>query len=835
MSLATITTAPLLPHQHDPQPSAQTPPLADYVDRRRITEADADFQRLHARTVRALTASIRQFVRALRSGEQPGQAQSAFIHRHTDLMRAAYQQAHDEGQRDYWQQVSLTPHKQPLVDYDEHRLRKLLSFYAPSIVKMAQEAVSSYQTPPKAQIALSAPYEGTSLLTTLLTEADVQQWQDSLAPRVTLQADLTWAALNDGYVAGGANDGAAPYTQLWWELGPVKTMHCADCPAIAAFSPYSRPGSGDGRELYQTPGDGRTACGAGCNCTLSYGFSLEAYERLLDWRDSVFPREIAGDGAKFIRQTDVPQFAAGNAPEVPDVGYHYGTAEHIDRLMREGVDVTRNFRGMYGQGFYMYDRLQPQAQALYGENVARIAIRMQNPLVINIRSSEGRATFDRMSQESAQRIDWTKTEASVKELRAQAVEAANQGDLETASQLTQQASDLETEQARKAAAALSSNILEQGYDGIIIRNTVDADVRDQFVAIKPGSIRVINDEAAAREVRQPLRPLPPPEQPDALTNDQRGALDAYRNAQQLWGEVTKGAPLPPLPDLFTLADQYRNEESLATVLQHWTLDAAQRDVLERAYDALLAWNDATDAEALARNPDYLAQQVQAEMDRYAAQQARPAIAPATLTYDNDAARLRMTHVFPTDPTDEQVANLAGAPPGSSVEVDRTRQITVTHADGTITSTVVIPSAQGPELLNWRYVGPDGTNAIAVDPQVLARQVKQANALGVESIHMKARDLNAERPSLDYWQLPQMGYDTTIENALVESLSKVLPPGMEDVVMLSDLLATPEGRAWWIVNGRNPGLDFDPRPGSYSWRTLDALLKSLGLEGLDTTP
>lgn len=208
-----------------------------------------------------------------------------------------------------------------------------------------------------------------------------------------------------------------------------------------------------------------------------------------------------------------------------------------------------------------------------------------------------------------------------------------------------------------------------------------------------------------------------------------------------------------------------------------------------------------------------------------------AAAETTVTFTSDAARTRLTNAFGQSLTDDQVAALAGAPPGSVVEADKYGQITVTAPDGRYTSSVYVHAAEadggGPTLLNWRFEAPDGTNNIPVDAESLGRQVRQANELGVEGIHMKARSASA-----DFEQLPRLGYDAPIAQVLVESESKTLPAGLEGVQSLQELLTYPAGRDWWHVNGMNPGLDFDPHPGSLSWRILDEHLQGLGLPGLD---
>lgn len=101
------------------------------------------------------------------------------------------------------------------------------------------------------------------------TSADsLDEWLDGLDPRVQLQADLTWTGMQDGYYDGSMYDAANPWYWVEWQLEPL-AQHCDDCLSYAAGSPYGPPGSGD-NELDASPGDGSTACGAACKCSLGY-------------------------------------------------------------------------------------------------------------------------------------------------------------------------------------------------------------------------------------------------------------------------------------------------------------------------------------------------------------------------------------------------------------------------------------------------------------------------------------------------------------------------------------------------------------------------------------
>lgn len=286
------------------------------VDQRRITEQDPDFRTLHAATRAKLTRSLRRYVREVRAGAPS--ADSAFIRRHVGLLRDAYTAGHHEGQRDYWQAVSL---RRPRISPpDPAQAQRLLRFYAPSVTKMATEA---------RQIASQIQLD------------ELGDWHGQLGARIQLQADLTWSAFQDGYLDAGNLDKARPWLNVYWVLEPL-AQHCSDCPEYAAGSPYGPPGSGR-NELTATPGDGHTACGAACKCGLSYGPGAE--DDQVTWTGIIppnaplaqlWPKElppitlgmpqnpVLTDGQKaaldaFRAATDRWDVYRGGLPELPDL------------------------------------------------------------------------------------------------------------------------------------------------------------------------------------------------------------------------------------------------------------------------------------------------------------------------------------------------------------------------------------------------------------------------------------------------------------------------------------------------------------------------------------
>lgn len=254
-------------------------------DRRRITEQDADFQRIHGLVARALRAGVWAYVRELRLGRASEQdaAASRFIARQMATLRRAWLAGFWEGQRDYWNAHSAKRSPQGHgalsaahgVTVPEAKVRRALVYYgAASVTKMAREGAQSAQRERHATIPTPRTRQ-TRQATTLPAQrlADppptLDAWASGLSARIDMQAAISWSGMQDGYLAAGTVDPANPYGYVWWTVEP-SAQHCSDCPSLAADSPYTAPGAG-GHELLQTPGDGLTECGGGCKCSLQYG------------------------------------------------------------------------------------------------------------------------------------------------------------------------------------------------------------------------------------------------------------------------------------------------------------------------------------------------------------------------------------------------------------------------------------------------------------------------------------------------------------------------------------------------------------------------------------
>jgi hypothetical protein len=192
-------------------------------------------------------------------------------------------------------------------------------------------------------------------------------------------------------------------------------------------------------------------------------------------------------------------------------------------------------------------------------------------------------------------------------------------------------------------------------------------------------------------------------------------------------------------------------------------------------------------------------------------------------------RARLEELVGRPVTDTELANLVGAQPGASVEIGRGGSFTVRGANGSYVHTVQMlpPDPSDPRLgLQNNTFEERGNTGAPFPAAILAMQVRQAQALGFSYIGAKSRG-----GSRDFVELPRLGYDALVDAHLLKETNDgrdvadpttiAHPPGR----MLSDILATRAGRAWWNAEGREPGLAFNLAPGSRSIDTLNRYLRA----------
>lgn len=122
----------------------------------------------------------------------------------------------------------------------------------------------------------------------------------------------------------------AEYAFVFWLTDPNDPERCCpDCAAMADRSPFCAPGL-PLNPLEQTPGDGRTRCGADCTCQLSYmdmatGKPKETYRGAhtpwpryeaiyysLNWRQRRYVNQYEYGLTADTKPEDVPEWQDGD-------------------------------------------------------------------------------------------------------------------------------------------------------------------------------------------------------------------------------------------------------------------------------------------------------------------------------------------------------------------------------------------------------------------------------------------------------------------------------------------------------------------------------------------
>ncbi len=106
----------------------------------------------------------------------------------------------------------------------------------------------------------------------------------------------------------------------------------------------------------------------------------------------------------------------------------------------------------------------------------------------------------------------------------------------------------------------------------------------------------------------------------------------------------------------------------------------------------------------------------------------------------------------------------------------------------------------------------------IGAKMFGRQVEQASRLGFDRIETNAIR-NDEHGQIGYKVWPRFGYDAPIPDRVAAKL----PGSLAGSKAISDLMKTPEGRAWWDDNGVGFDGVFDLKPGSASRKAWDAYL------------
>jgi len=158
-----------------------------------------------------------------------------------------------------------------------------------------------------------------------------------------------------------------------------------------------------------------------------------------------------------------------------------------------------------------------------------------------------------------------------------------------------------------------------------------------------------------------------------------------------------------------------------------------------------------------------------------------------------------------------LADLAGALPGARVTIDAVPgaiQIWVSGKSGPVTykaTREVRRDRDGTLYLEAVNLSASARKG-GLGREIFGRMVEAAQRLGIEEIRA---DAVRSRNENGYYTWARFGYDGELSAAIVAGL----PPGLSGARRISELMATQEGRDWWLANGETMLLTFDLRPGS----------------------
>ena len=298
----------------------------------------------------------------------------------------------------------------------------------------------------------------------------------------------------------------------------------------------------------------------------------------------------------------------------------------------------------------------------------------------------------------------------------------------------------------------------------------------------------------------------------------RGGFNPFRDAKGRWAapsssEKPPTATKPPVHEAFNAALRAQAVAQRATRYEEW-----KRRHLEGPIPA-----DVPTTAADGRPRDELSRRQFNE--RYTVQ---------TNDTEEEIARAT-TRIFGRPVRLQEVARLSGAPDGATVEVrslsSDTIKLHITHPlyEKTCRRTIR-RDPDGPaihnDLLILREDAPKGFGT-----RILASQVRAARALGVTQLDLVAggdADTRQRRGGMNgYYTWPSLGFVGTLDRH-IRSHARSSGLALPARATTAHLLASVEGKAWWLKNGETLEMAFDLRDGSYSMDTLNGKLTKNGI-------
>jgi GNAT superfamily N-acetyltransferase len=177
-------------------------------------------------------------------------------------------------------------------------------------------------------------------------------------------------------------------------------------------------------------------------------------------------------------------------------------------------------------------------------------------------------------------------------------------------------------------------------------------------------------------------------------------------------------------------------------------------------------------------------------------------------------------------TPEHVASMIGAPDDAYV-VLRTAgsnlYVKLIHPLVKQYTCVMSIHNDKPQILNQSIYIADNMTGKGIGTDLLSRQVAAASVAGVSKITCVASGAKGSGEN-GYYTWPALGFDAPISK-LNRDVIKKAKKAYPDAKRVSDIMKTPEGRAWWKENGDTFTADFDLKPTSLSMSLLDNYVKA----------
>ena len=182
----------------------------------------------------------------------------------------------------------------------------------------------------------------------------------------------------------------------------------------------------------------------------------------------------AGLSQTHIRPEDMSKWHEDTAPGTGWVGHHYSTAESVASIRAHGVDLMYPGETLHHvAGFYMYERPVDTTRFDFGTNGEHgtehlmLGVKFEHPLEVN----------DRQLYEM-----WH-------DFRDAHPEISNEPEV-----AKRNASDPGTPVTPRIRA-FTQHLVSMGYDGVRLTNSDHPERPREFIAIKPGTVRVISRDA----------------------------------------------------------------------------------------------------------------------------------------------------------------------------------------------------------------------------------------------------------------------------------------------------------------------------------------------------